>query len=112
MYGQIGDTPPDVDDPGLLKRAFNAIQQLIAEDCVAAGHDRSDGGIVTCLLEMAFAGNCGIRIDLPTTSDPIASLFAEEMGLVFEVHAGKVPHVLQTLDAADVHCIPIGNTHG
>lgn len=108
VYGQIGDTPPDVDDPGLLKRAFNAIQQLIAEDCVAAGHDRSDGGIVTCLLEMAFAGNCGIRIDLPTTSDPIASLFAEEMGLVFEVHAGKVPHVLQTLDAADVHCIPIG----
>ena len=67
VYGQIGDTPPDVDDPGLLKRAFNAVQQLIAEDNVAAGHDRSDGGIVTCLLEMAFAGNFGICIDLPTT---------------------------------------------
>ena len=110
VYSQIGDTPPDVDDPGLLKRAFNAMQQLIAEDAVAAGHDRSDGGIVTCLLEMAFAGNCGISIDLPTTSDPIASLFAEELGLVFEVHAGKSPHILQTLEDADVPCIPIGRT--
>lgn len=110
VYSQIGDTPPDVDDPGLLKRAFNAIQQLIAEDNVTAGHDRSDGGIVTCLLEMAFAGNFGVSIDLPTTSDPIASLFAEEMGLVFEVHAGKAPHVLRTLEEADVPCIPIGRT--
>ena len=110
VYSQIGDTPPDVDDPGLLKRAFNAMQQLIGENSVAAGHDRSDGGIVTCLLEMAFSGNCGVSIDLPTTSDPIASLFAEEMGLVFEVHSEKAPHVLQFLDAADVPCIPIGKT--
>ncbi|MDE2998112.1 MAG: phosphoribosylformylglycinamidine synthase [Gemmatimonadota bacterium] len=110
VYSQIGDTPPDVDDPGLLKRAFNAMQQLIAEGSVAAGHDRSDGGVVTCLLEMAFAGNCGIDVDLPTTSDPIPSLFAEEMGLVFEVHASGLPHVLRILNAADVPCIPIGNT--
>ena len=110
VYSQIGDTPPDVDDPGRLKRAFNAMQRLIAENAVAAGHDRSDGGIVTCLLEMAFAGNCGIRIDLPASTDPMASLFSEEMGLVFEVHAEKASHVLETLEAADVPCIPIGET--
>ena len=111
VFGQIGDTPPDVDDPGLLKRAFNAMQKLIAEKHVAAGHDRSDGGILTSLLEMAFAGNCGICIDLPTSSDPIASLFSEEMGLVFEVQARKLQHVLETLRAAGVPCVPIGTTH-
>ena len=31
-----------------------------------SGHDVSDGGLITCLLEMAFAGNCGMEIDIPT----------------------------------------------
>ena len=63
-YSQVGDESPDVDDPGLLKRSFNAIQDLISEDLVLSGHDRSDGGLATTLLEMAFAGNCGIEIDI------------------------------------------------
>ena len=39
----------------------------ITERKISAGHDVSDGGVVTCLLEMAFAGNCGISVDLPDT---------------------------------------------
>ena len=42
-------------------RAFNAVQQLVRDGLILAGHDRSDGGLVTTLLEMAFAGNCGIE---------------------------------------------------
>ena len=110
VYNQIGKTPPDVDDPDLLKRAFKAMQQLIDEEVVSAGHDRSDGGIVTSLLEMAFAGNCGIRVDLPSTSNPIASLFSEEAGLVFEVSTRCLHHVLDSLKAAGVPCIRIGTT--
>lgn len=35
------------------------------ERLLTAGHDVSDGGLISCLLEMAFAGNCGIEVDLP-----------------------------------------------
>ncbi len=58
---QVGDASPDV-DPALLKAAFNVTQSLIADGCVLAGHDVSDGGLAVALLEMAFAGNCGIQV--------------------------------------------------
>lgn len=59
---------------------------------IASGHDISDGGIIVALLEMAFAGNCGMLVDLPLPPDdsssklaPFAALFAEELGLLLEV---------------------------
>lgn len=54
-YNQIGDDCPDV-QPGQLKAAWGAVQSLIDQGLVSAGHDISDGGIATTLLEMAFAG--------------------------------------------------------
>ena len=96
-YSQVGDESPDVDDPGLLKRSFNAVQDLISEDLVLSGHDRSDGGLITTLLEMAFAGNCGIEIDIRAQgsrvkgqgadSEAIQLLFSEELGMVIEYTA-------------------------
>ncbi len=64
VYGQLGNESPDMDDPALVRRAFGAVQELIDKDLVLAGHDVSDGGLVTTLLEMAFSGNCGIDVDL------------------------------------------------
>ena len=61
-FGQIGDSCPDIDDISLLKNAFNTVQQLLDEGLLSAGHDVSDGGVVTTLLEMAFAGNCGMQV--------------------------------------------------
>ena len=91
-YSQIGDESPDVDDSGLLKASFNAIQDLISEDLILSGHDRSDGGLVTTLLEMAFAGNCGIEIGVRSQGpgirgsnrEAIQLLFSEELGMVVE----------------------------
>ena len=85
VYEQLGDESPDVDDPALLKRAIGALQSCIAKNYIASGHDRSDGGLITALLEMAFAGNCGIQIDLQTRANAIPALFSEELGLVFEI---------------------------
>ncbi len=65
VYGQLGNESPDMDDPALVRRAFGVVQDLIGRDLVLAGHDVSDGGLVTALLEMAFSGNCGIDIDVP-----------------------------------------------
>ncbi|MFC1837275.1 phosphoribosylformylglycinamidine synthase, partial [Thermodesulfobacteriota bacterium] len=81
---QIGQTSPDMDNPDLVKRAFNVIQELISKEIVLAGHDRSDGGLATTLLEMAFAGNCGLDIELEGTGSSIEHLFSEELGLVME----------------------------
>ena len=67
VFGQVGDKSPDLDDPQLLTRTFHAVQRLIEDDLILAGHDRSDGGLATTLLEMAFSGNCGIEIDLGKT---------------------------------------------
>jgi phosphoribosylformylglycinamidine synthase len=63
-YGQVGDESPDVEDVQLLKRCFNVLQRLISENLIEAGHDRSDGGVIVTLLEMAFAGNCGLEVDI------------------------------------------------
>lgn len=39
---------------------------LYTERLLSAGHDISDGGLITCVMEMAFAGNCGIEVDIIT----------------------------------------------
>ncbi|MGD8699893.1 MAG: phosphoribosylformylglycinamidine synthase [Gemmatimonadales bacterium] len=112
VYGQIGDASPDVEDAGLLKRAFEAIQRLIAANRISAGHDRSDGGLITAILEMAFAGDCGIDVDLRVadTDDPIAFLFSEGLGLVLEVAPEDEAYALSTFVKANVPCMVIGET--
>jgi len=110
VWGQIGDDCPDVDDVELVGRAFDAVQTLIAEGMIAAGHDRSDGGLVTTLLEMAFAGNCGFDVELPASDDPLAALFAEELGLVLEVDEDDLDDALALFLGNDVPCIAIGRT--
>jgi phosphoribosylformylglycinamidine synthase len=91
-YEQIGDQSPDVSNAPLLREAFSAVQDLIDEGLVLAGHDRSDGGLITTLLEMAFAGNCGFDVDLSAlpegASDPFSLLFSEELGMVIECRSG------------------------
>lgn len=94
VYGHIGNESPDVDNPGLLKRVFRVVQGFISEDLILSGHDRSDGGLIVALLEMAFAGNCGIEINMSQDTgfriqdrsafDPIPLLFSEELGIVVE----------------------------
>lgn len=86
---QIGDESTDVQSSDLLIRAFNAIQQLIRRNLILSGHDKTgDGGLITCLLEMAFAGNCGVDINLMDHhlgfKDLNALLFNEELGGVIE----------------------------
>lgn len=54
-YSQIGDDCPDV-DPIVLRGMWEVMQRLVEQGEVASGHDISDGGLATTLLEMAFAG--------------------------------------------------------
>jgi phosphoribosylformylglycinamidine synthase len=110
VYNQVGDECPDVDDPQALESAFGAVQKLIAEDLVLSGHDISDGGLITTLLEMAFAGNCGLNIQMDGPWTALERLFAEELGAVIECSAGDVPRVADILRSFGVHSSVIGET--
>jgi len=144
VYERLGEVPPDLDDPELLKGFFAAIQELRADGLLLAYHDRSDGGLLATLSEMAFAGRCGIDCDLGrlpglglaagedeavsvaqgeasaagvatpasvasagrgsagdrvrlTQRDPLAALFAEELGAVLQVPASELSAVMKRL---------------
>jgi phosphoribosylformylglycinamidine synthase len=109
-YGQLGNESPDVDDSAMLKRAFHAIQKLISEDLILAGHDISDGGLFTTILEMAFAGNCGLNIRMDGSWSSFERLFAEELGVVLECHVKDVRKVTEVLDSFQLRSSVIGET--
>ncbi len=101
VYRQLGDQPPDLDDPALLKAMFGALQDLNRDGLVLAYHDRSDGGLFTTLCEMAFAGRCGLEVDLSgLAQDDIAVLFNEELGAVLQVRHSDSDDVLNILEQA------------
>ncbi|GHC23131.1 phosphoribosylformylglycinamidine synthase [Aidingimonas halophila] len=104
VYGQVGDSCPDVDDPEDIKAFFSVIQGLIADDKLLAYHDRSDGGLLVTLLEMAFAAHAGLEIKLDWLIDEpyeaMDALFAEELGAVIQVRRCDTEFVLAQLSAA------------
>eukprot|EP00560_Eucampia_antarctica_P004903 CAMPEP_0197834212 /NCGR_PEP_ID=MMETSP1437-20131217/21637_1 /TAXON_ID=49252 ORGANISM="Eucampia antarctica, Strain CCMP1452" /NCGR_SAMPLE_ID=MMETSP1437 /ASSEMBLY_ACC=CAM_ASM_001096 /LENGTH=1318 /DNA_ID=CAMNT_0043438737 /DNA_START=100 /DNA_END=4056 /DNA_ORIENTATION=+ len=110
VYNQIGNDSPDIADFKLVKNAFNVTQDLIGKRMIAAGHDRSDGGLIVTLMEMAFAGNCSIEVNIPDEKNvgDIAVLFNEEAGLVIEVTESDYADVLNAYSSAGVPCIDIG----
>ncbi|MDE0931340.1 MAG: phosphoribosylformylglycinamidine synthase, partial [Halioglobus sp.] len=81
--GQTGDTVPDIDSAADLKAFFTLVQRYLAKGQMMAYHDRSDGGLLTTLLEMAFAGRCGLEIELSELpGGALEKLFNEEAGAV------------------------------
>ncbi|HAN68205.1 MAG TPA: phosphoribosylformylglycinamidine synthase [Halieaceae bacterium] len=91
VYGQVGEDVPDIDRPADLAAFFALVQALLQAGKLLAYHDRSDGGLLTTVLEMAFAGRCGLELDLAfLAGTPLQQLFAEEAGAVLQVAAGHV----------------------
>ncbi len=109
-FGQIGDEAPDVDDPSVLRAAFEAVQELIEGGIVASYHDRSDGGLITTLAEMAMAGGCGVDIRVPKGVDPVPYLFSEELGMVLECPQERLGEAAQILAKHGVASTMIGHT--
>ena len=119
-FSQVGDEAPDMEDAGLLKKSFQVIQGLISEDLILSGHDRSDGGLITTLLEMAFAGNCGIEIEIKSQKSEVRSqkfenktistLFAEELGMVIEYLPENEDAIILELQKQDIPYQIIGKS--
>ncbi|MBM3182571.1 MAG: phosphoribosylformylglycinamidine synthase [Chloroflexi bacterium] len=108
--GQIGDESPDVDNPALLINAFTAVQRMIGEGSILACHDRSDGGLITTLTEMAISGNCGMSIQLLDEEETIPQLFSEELGLVLEYLPSNESTIRGILEEYGVSFLVLGHT--
>jgi phosphoribosylformylglycinamidine synthase len=122
----VQDGVPDLDDPQALVRLVDAINTLRAQGRILAYHDRSDGGLLATVAEMAFAGHVGVSINvdlLVTEGDGISdsraeygdaknwskqvsarreeltlkALFSEELGVVIQVASEDRNAVMQTL---------------
>lgn len=100
VYNQIGDVAADLDSADDLINLFNATQAMLAEDLMVAYHDRADGGLLVTLTEMAFAGHCGLNVDVSALgNEPVAALCAEELGVVVQVKAVDKTRVADILAA-------------
>ncbi|MBL4746176.1 MAG: phosphoribosylformylglycinamidine synthase [Flavobacteriaceae bacterium] len=104
----IGSEVPTIKDAAYFKKAFNAIQNLIKQGKIAAGHDVSAGGLLTTLLEMSFAQNhVGAQVNLSALNeaDTIKLLFSENAGIVFQSWDATIE---ATLKDAGIQVINIG----
>ncbi len=124
VYGELGDTCPDLDDPARMRAFFAFIQRMNAEGKLLAYHDRADGGLFASVCEMAFAGHCGVDLDVdelryhrlhedimqdveeapdprePYTSRLFGILFNEELGAVIQVRRADTAAVMDACFAA------------
>ncbi len=98
-FGEVGNNPPDVVSPERLRGFFGVIQHLKGRGLITAYHDRSDGGLIVTLLEMAFAGRCGLEVTVPDDTDPMTWLFNEELGAVLQIVPGAEPAVREAFSA-------------
>jgi len=87
VLNKIGTEVPTIQDAQYFKKAFNAVQELINNGQVAAGHDIGSGGLVTSLLELCFADvDLAAEYDLSclNEADSVKALFNENIGLVLQ----------------------------
>ena len=93
VVSQTGSEPPDVDSSADLKNFWNAIQRLGRQKMLLAYHDRSDGGLLATITEMAFAGHVGVDLELPAGHDVFPALFSEELGAVLQIRTADLDDV-------------------
>ncbi|GAA5896846.1 hypothetical protein JCM8208_007106 [Rhodotorula glutinis] len=107
VFKQLGSDAPDVEDAKVLKAFLTACREIRVEhpELVLAYHDRSDGGLLTTIVEMCFAGRVGAEIMVDAfkkDDDAVAALFNEELGAVFQVRQADVPALSQLFIRAGV----------
>jgi phosphoribosylformylglycinamidine synthase len=102
VYNHIGNDAPDMESTELFKAFFQLIQTLNNNEQLLAYHDRSDGGLLVTLLEMAFAGHCGLDIDIHqfclNAADIAAAMFNEELGAVLQIKTADHDAVFKVIE--------------
>jgi phosphoribosylformylglycinamidine synthase len=105
-FERSGGAPPDLDDAAVFGRFFAAVQAANSQGLLLAYHDRSDGGAIVALIEMALAGHCGLDIQLAGWGEnTMAALFSEELGALMQVRAGDRDAFAAILAAHDINAL-------
>jgi phosphoribosylformylglycinamidine synthase len=106
VYQQTGNVAPDLDDANALKSFFELIQRFNSQGKLLAYHDRSDGGMLAALCEMAFASKTGLDILLNKINGlDIDILFNEELGALVQVRRADVSEILQQCADAGLNTV-------
>ena len=108
--GSIGDKAPGVDDPEYFAAAFEALQLLIKDGKIIAGHDISAGGMIVTLLEMCFANReGGIAVNLTEIGEPdtVRLLFSQNPGVIIQVE--DEAEAEEFLFERGIQFIPVGH---
>ena len=108
VYSQLGERPPDIEEPQKLSAMFEMVQRHLDDGSILAVHDRSDGGLITTVLEQAIAGRMGVELDL--TGSWQACLFNEEIGVVLEVNSTHTDAICGEAEAVGICAQCIGCT--
>jgi phosphoribosylformylglycinamidine synthase len=115
VFEQTGNEAPDVEGPELIKGLYAALGELRQAELVGGCHDRSDGGLLVTLAEMAFAGHVGISVDLEPlvgadadTEAVLSALFNEELGVVIQTCTIGRARVLEVLTRHGLTGRPVG----
>ena len=109
--GKVGSDVPTVKNPEYFRDAFLAVQDLVNEGLILAGHDISAGGLITTLLEMTFANQKGgieANLNSMAENDPVKLLFAENPGVVIQVKNADKKDIEKMLNNAGVGFVEIG----
>lgn len=109
-YEALGHEAPDVEHVQKLKSFVEIQQNALRNGHIVAYHDVSDGGMLTCALEMSFAARASLHLALGAHHNT-ATLFAEEPGAILQAAQGKEHELLQELHAAGLHAEVIGTVH-
>ena len=110
VVNRLGKKTPTITDNAYFAKAFNAVQELIKADKVLAGHDISEGGMITALLEMNFANSAGgMDIDLNGLGEKnaVKVLFSEKPSIVIQVENGQA--IIDELKTKGVDAVKIGS---
>ena len=114
VFNKAGGPTADLDDAQTLSTFFRAVQLLNSMELIHAYHDRSDGGLLATICEMAFTGRLGVDIHMDDSDDLITALFNEEPGAVLEIDVEHRDTVMRTLAEAGLdgqHVREIGRSN-
>ena len=115
VWNNLGGDAPDMDS-GSLKAFYDLMQKWVNEQKLLAYHDRSDGGLLATLAEMAFAARCGLDIDVSALmgaqediqAATLRALFNEELGAVIQINQSDWANIQTDLQAAGLSFAAIG----
>jgi len=113
VTNQLAGPVPDVECVEEMPKLVNILFKLIRQKKILSYHDRSDGGLFCTLIEMAFAGRCGLNINLDeicnSDEEIIQTLFNEELGIVIQVNSEYKNEIKDLLSEAglerNIFCI-------